>query len=297
MADTAADLVDYVLPHVGVRQWVLSLPFTLRYRLAYDRTLLSPVLGAFIRALFLWQRRRIRALYGVAQARCGAVTFVQRFGGAVNLNVHFHCLVVEGGWEVPPQTDRVRFLRLPAPSDADVLEVLTDAAVRIRRQLLRLGVASEGPDPPTDPLARADPVLAELYASSLRSDKATGDDDSRRQHTGRPPSATDKPTVQGRCAVAFGASLHAGVYVPANDRRRLERLVRYTARPPLATERLERLADGRLRYRLRHPWRDGTTQVVLEPPQLMRRLAALIPPPRQHQVRISWDPGLSLGLA
>src|SRR2546427_9008335 len=34
MADTAAHLVDSVFPHVPVRQWVLSLPFALRYRLA-----------------------------------------------------------------------------------------------------------------------------------------------------------------------------------------------------------------------------------------------------------------------
>jgi len=36
MADTAAQLVDRVLPAVPVRQWVLSLPFPLRYRMAYD---------------------------------------------------------------------------------------------------------------------------------------------------------------------------------------------------------------------------------------------------------------------
>src|SRR2546427_13032662 len=34
MADTAAHLVDSMFPHVPVRQWVLSLPFALRYRLA-----------------------------------------------------------------------------------------------------------------------------------------------------------------------------------------------------------------------------------------------------------------------
>lgn len=34
MADTAAFLVDRVIPHVPVRQWVLSLPIALRYKLA-----------------------------------------------------------------------------------------------------------------------------------------------------------------------------------------------------------------------------------------------------------------------
>ena len=36
MTSTARDLVTRVLPHVPVRQWVLSLPFALRVRLAFD---------------------------------------------------------------------------------------------------------------------------------------------------------------------------------------------------------------------------------------------------------------------
>ena len=88
-----------------------------------------------------------------------------------------------------------------------------------------------------------------------------------------------------RCASVGGLSLHANVAVPARDRERLERLCRYAARPPLATERLSRLPDGRLAYELRHPWRDGTTHVVFEPLELIEKLAALVPPPRVHLVR------------
>jgi len=44
MADTAAFLVDRVIPHVPVHQWVLSLPITLRYKLAYDSALAAAVL-------------------------------------------------------------------------------------------------------------------------------------------------------------------------------------------------------------------------------------------------------------
>lgn len=45
MADTAAHLVDRVLPKVPVRQWVLSQPFALRYRLAYDARLARDILN------------------------------------------------------------------------------------------------------------------------------------------------------------------------------------------------------------------------------------------------------------
>jgi hypothetical protein len=94
--------------------------------------------------------------------------------------------------------------------------------------------------------------------------------------------------VQGntaRCAEAGGVNVHANVCVPARDRRRLERLCRYAGRPPVATARLSRLADGRLVYRLKRRQRDGTTHMVYEPLEFLSRLAALIPPPRAHQLR------------
>jgi len=43
MAETAAHLVDHVLPPVPVRQWVLTLPFALRYLVAFDADLLADV--------------------------------------------------------------------------------------------------------------------------------------------------------------------------------------------------------------------------------------------------------------
>src|SRR2546425_3025823 len=51
MADAAAHLVDRVLPRVPVRQWVLSLPFKLRYRMAYDAKLLADIFNIFLRAV------------------------------------------------------------------------------------------------------------------------------------------------------------------------------------------------------------------------------------------------------
>ena len=52
MVDTAARLTDAVLPAVPVRQWVLSLPIEIRYRLAYDgplQNLSLPLPGRFLR--------------------------------------------------------------------------------------------------------------------------------------------------------------------------------------------------------------------------------------------------------
>jgi len=56
-------------------------------------------------------------------------------------------------------------------------------------------------------------------------------------------------------------------------------------RPPLAVERLERLESGRLAYRMKTPWRDGTTHVIMSDGELVEKLAALVPAPRFHLVR------------
>ena len=129
--------------------------------------------------------------------------------------------------------------------------------------------------------------MAELSAASVQSRVATGERAGRRVR--RLGDRIDTEAF-GRVATPLyasvaGVSLHAGVGVPARDRARLERLCRYVARPPIATERLSALPDGNLSYRLRHRWRDGTTHVVFEPLELIERLVALIPPPRAHQVR------------
>ena len=79
-------------------------------------------------------------------------------------------------------------------------------------------------------------------------------------------------------------SLHADVAVPARDRRRLERLFRYAARPPLASDPLESSSDEVLTQRLEARWRDGTTHILMERSELIERLVFLIPSPRAHQV-------------
>ena len=58
MTECAARLVDDVLPRVPVRQWVLSLPYRLRYLLAWDHALARAVLGVYVRVLLGFQRHR-----------------------------------------------------------------------------------------------------------------------------------------------------------------------------------------------------------------------------------------------
>ena len=80
MAETAAHLVERVLPEQPIRQWVLSFPFPLRFLLATRPTVLTQVLGIVYRAVSTFLVRRAGLRVGA-----GAVTLIQRFGSALNL--------------------------------------------------------------------------------------------------------------------------------------------------------------------------------------------------------------------
>jgi hypothetical protein len=100
MADNAAPLINHILPMVDMRQWVISFPFQLRFLFASYPKIMGKVLGIFTRVIstHLIQKGGFKQ----RSARTDAVTFIQRFGPALNLNVHFHILFLDGvyidGW-------------------------------------------------------------------------------------------------------------------------------------------------------------------------------------------------------
>ena len=94
MVESAALLVDEVLPAKPIRQWVLTVPFPLRFLFAAYPELMSRVLGIVTRAI----STHLAHQAGLSRrgAHVGAVTLIQRFGSALNLNIHFHMLFVDG---------------------------------------------------------------------------------------------------------------------------------------------------------------------------------------------------------
>lgn len=74
--------------------------------------------------------------------------------------------------------------------------------------------------------------------------------------------------------------------IDAGQRKKLERLCRYISRPAVAVDWLSLTEQGLIRYRLKTPFRDGTTDVLFEPLDFLARLAALVPPPRVHLTRL-----------
>ncbi len=53
----------------------------------------------------------------------------------------------------------------------------------------------------------------------------------------------------------------------------------------LSEERVQLNAAGQVGLKLKTPWRDGTTHLVMSPLEFMQGLAALVPRPRLHLIR------------
>jgi hypothetical protein len=223
----------------------------------------------------------------------GSVTLIQRFGGAINLHLHFHVVFLEGVYlDRTAQSLKPRFVKAEPPSDADVAHVVQNISRRVIRKLRRLGYLEAGMDVPVaagyDPLLDNEPELARTMAASVKLRLAFGEhagQNVRRIGSGF-GSEGARPALKGpRCASVNGFSLHANTVIPAHRRDQLERLIRYTARGAVLLERLEADANGDLMYTFHRPWSDGTTGIKLSPLELLEKLAALVPLPRVHLVR------------
>jgi len=282
MAERAAHLADSVLGGLPVRQWVLTLPYRLRYALAWDHRLCRAVLGVFTRAVLGFERRRGRRR-GVRGGLGGAVTAIQRFGSALNTNVHFHTLVVQGVF-VATKDDALRFAPAPAPTDLEVGRLLVAVRRRIMRLVKRHGIDLEQPTEEgnaTDERLFECPVYAEIQGAAVAGRVATGPRAGRSVvRVGRDLYAAPITSSGPLHAHLEGFDLHAAVAVPAGDRGRLEHLCRYILRPPVAQDALELTPDGKVLLRLRRPWNDGTRAIRFEPSELLEKLAAMIPKPR-----------------
>ena len=272
MAQTAAHLVDHVIPPVPVRQWVISVPKRLRCFLAN-----RPEAVAALTKIFLAEIERLlstavgvmidAAAPAAARPRLGAISFLHRFGSALNHHVHLHVCATDGVFM--PAADDARCdtppVFLPArPINQADLAALTE---RVRRRVIRWF------------------RLTRLLDTAAAADMLTW------ENSGFSVDASVRITL---------FRLQLRVYCQP-----LEHLLRYCARPPFALERLSvsRGADGqiaRIRYVLpRHKaanWvgrgrgrkstRPGANGVVeLSPVEFLDRLADLVPPPRKHRHR------------
>jgi hypothetical protein len=191
---------------------------------------------------------------------------------------------------------------LPEPTEEDVEKL----CAQIRKRVLRVcdtGVEDEAGELDVDD---EDVVIAAVQAEAVRAPV-------RRPHFFEEQPCASELKRTPLSAQQDGFSLHAGLFVKADDRRTLERLLRYGSRAPFAQKRLSLTSSGKVRLKLRKPYYTGQTELIFEPEAFLasalqgaksprctrlpgavapggrraslRRLFAILPPPRWHLTR------------
>src|SRR2546422_8621886 len=257
MAQTAAHLVEQVIPWVPTRPWVVSVPIPLRYWMAASQDMTATV-HTIIRTTIgqYYVNQAVKRGLERQKVQPGSVTFIQRFGSAINLNVHYHVVFLEGVYlGRTGQGLKPRFLKGEPPTDADIADVVQTISRRVIRKLCHLGYLEASIDEAVatgyDPLVADAPEFAHTLAASVQQRIAFGE--RAGQHVRRIGSgfgyAGEHPALTGpRCARVNWFSLHANTQVPAHRRDQWERLIRYTARGAVALERLAEDANRDLVY-------------------------------------------------
>ena len=248
--------------------------------------LITPVLQVVQRVVtrHLLDRTGLKANEGHG----GAVTLIHRFGSAANLNIHLHCLVLDGVYRCGDDGVPV-FIEVDAPTDDELHALLHTLITRLMKLLTRRGVLVEDMGQPylAEPDTDGDEArtLRPLQAAAVTYRIALGPRAGHKVLTLRGAMPCETAPRQPLCADIDGFSLYAAVRVEANDRKRLEQLCRYITRPALSDERVQLNAALQVVLKLKTPRRDGTTHLVMSPLEFMQRLAALVPRPRLHLIR------------
>ena len=243
MAEVAAHLTDHVLPHLPVRQWVLSLPKRLRPYLHHNPDVAGAVLQIFLRAI----RTTLRSTSPGAppDAQLGAVSFLHRFGSALNPHFHFHLVVLDGVFAQVPH-DTVRFYEATLLDEHHWL----DLQRVVQRRVLRY--------------FRARGLLDEADAEGMRSWQGSGGF-----------SIDAAVRIQGDNRAGVERLLRYCARPPFA----LERLHAMGSSASLSSP------EARLLHRFPRPTPDGRTEILLSPLQLLERIARFVPPPRMHRHR------------
>ena len=137
--------------------------------------------------------------------------------------------------------------------------------------------------------AGCDDGLDALRMSSITYRIATGAQAGCKVATLQTISA-DNGLLEGDAGKVGGFSLHAGVAAEAHEGQKLKHLCRYIARPAISEKRLSISPQGKVRYQLKAPWKNGTTLAEFEPAESMAHI------PVRHSAVVKIDNPADLSL-
>ena len=308
---------ETMIPHVPMRQWVLTFPHPLTLFLAYRPDVLTEVLELFVKVVRYFYRQKC-LIYNVPPIDhddpsyldlysdlypndIGAVTCIQRFTDALSLYPHFHTLFTDGlfavrDYIIEPENkfESAQFIPLPQLTDEDLIDVLIYFKHRVTKRFVRRGYlrpTDHGDDSfelywGSDVLSEEEQSLLRCYAASSRLKYAFGERTGQSLQFEYSELATHHAKIKSPLCVEWGGfGLHAARSLRADDREQLTQLCRYIQRPPLAQNRLQMLDDGRFYYAFKRIWSNGAKGIMFNGEDLIERLAALIPMPRKNLTR------------
>ena len=187
MVESGVFLSEGIFPwNAPVRQWVVSLPIPLRYWMSVNAELMGQVNTIITRAIGAHYRKAVRHfLLEGEELQTASVSVIQRFGGALNLNIHFHQLWVDGAYagakDEKTGTIQVHLLKSKEPTAEEINATLSLIQKRIVRLLMRRGLLNQDGSrgegsPGEDKGSRdADEGIRELLGASVQSRIATGE--------------------------------------------------------------------------------------------------------------------------
>lgn len=286
MTERAIYLTASVLPFVPMRHWVLSVPFELRYWMAADDKILKKVNQILCQEINNYLRKKARKL-GRKWGETGIISFLQRAGSAVNLNLHFHLLALDGIYSLDDAGEAI-FTRVSGIKNDEISRVLSAVSRRVLKYLRHVGrLPAEGEevyigDQTDDP----GDTLSHIKRASISSRVALGPRAGLKiRRIGASFGYEEEiPKIQGYgCASMNGFSIHAATSIKAHERDRLEKLLRYLGRGPISNEKISLDKDGNILYELKKSY-DGATHALFSPQEFIEKLASIIPPAFKHQV-------------
>ncbi|MFZ9521647.1 MAG: transposase zinc-binding domain-containing protein, partial [Silvanigrellaceae bacterium] len=125
MAEAAIHLVDELLPLVPVRQFVITFPVQLRLWMARSKSLCAKVCEKVCAEL----TAHLQHASGIKNVLSGLVVFIQRFGSAANLNIHFNVIALDGVYE-KKSTGRLKFYPAQAPSNETIQNLVSNISTK-----------------------------------------------------------------------------------------------------------------------------------------------------------------------
>jgi hypothetical protein len=173
-------------------------------------------------------------------------------------------------------------MRTQPPLDSDIKAMVEQLSKRVLSYFRRQGLIQDDHlhEEQTD-------FMDELSSASISSKIAFGPRMGQRvRKFGQIFDVPYEPKLTGPLCASFqGFSLHAATVCEVWEKQKRENLAKYINRPPIANDRVTLTSAGQVCYKMKAPYKDGTTHLVFEPLEFIEKLCALVPPPRMHILR------------